>query len=167
GIQGHYPQEFASIYGASGLPAATNVAAAVWGWGSMQNSVNDLNDFMASTGLSAGTVNVVCTDTNGIDWNTGAGLGGTTIGDPTCKGNFDAGEVEWSMDSQDIVAMSGGVKSLTFYAAYGGYNTTITDALSEIVTPTVGEPLAQVINASFGECERYQDANQGGDGSMQ
>ncbi len=167
GIQGHYPQEFASIYGASGLPAATNVAVAVWGWGSMQNSVNDLNDFMASTGLSAGTVNVVCTDTNGIDFNTGEGLGGTTIGDPTCKGNYDEGEVEWSMDSQDIVAMSGGVKSLTFYAAYGGYNTTITDALNEIVTPTVGEPLPQVINASFGECERYQDANQGGDGSMQ
>jgi subtilase family serine protease len=167
GIQGHYPQEFASIYGASGLPAATNVAAAVWGWGSMQNSVNDLNDFMASTGLSAGTVNVVCTDTNGIDFSTGEGLGGISIGDPTCNGNFDEGEVEWSMDSQDIVAMSGGVKSLTFYAAYGGYNTTITDALNEIVTPTVGEPLAQVINASFGECERYQDANQGGDGSMQ
>jgi pseudomonalisin/xanthomonalisin len=71
------------------------------------------------------------------------------------------------MDSQSILAMSGGVKSLTFYAAYGGYNTTITDSLAEIVTPTQGQPMAQVINASFGECERYQDANQGGDGSMQ
>jgi pseudomonalisin/xanthomonalisin len=71
------------------------------------------------------------------------------------------------MDSQSILGMTGGVKSLTFYAAYGGYNTTVTDSLNEIVTPTVGEPMAQVINASFGECERYQDANQGGDGSMQ
>jgi subtilase family serine protease len=167
GVGGHMPTEFADIYGASGLPAATDVDAAVWGWGSMENTVNDLSDFMASTGLSAGTVNVVCTDTNGIDWDTGAGLGGTTIGDPTCNGNFDEGETEWSMDSQSIVAMSGGLKSLTFYAAYGGYNTTVTDSLAEIVSPTQGEPLAQVINASFGECERYQDANQGGDGSMQ
>ncbi len=167
GIGGHYPQEFADIYGASSLPAATDVDVGVWGWGSMENSVNDLSDFMTSTGLSAGTVNVVCTDTNGIDFSTGEGLGGISIGDPTCGGLPDEGEVEWSMDSQDILAMSGGVKSLTFYAAYGGYNTTITDALNEIVTPTVGEPLAQVINASFGECERYQDANQGGDGSMQ
>jgi pseudomonalisin/xanthomonalisin len=63
--------------------------------------------------------------------------------------------------------MTGGVKSMTFYAAYGAYNTTVTDALNEIVNPTVGEPLPRVINASFGECERYQDANQGGDGSMQ
>ncbi|HVU80473.1 MAG TPA: S53 family peptidase [Rhodanobacteraceae bacterium] len=167
GVGGHMPTEFADIYGASSLPAATDVDAAVWGWGSMENTVNDLTDFMESTGLSAGTVNVVCTDTNGIDWSTFTPLGGISIGDPTCNGNFDEGETEWSMDSQSILAMSGGVKSLTFYAAYGGYNITVTDSLNEIVTPTVGEPLAQVINASFGECERYQDANQGGDGSMQ
>jgi pseudomonalisin/xanthomonalisin len=133
----------------------------------MEQTVTDLDDFMSSTGLSAGTVNVVCTDTNGINWSTGEGLGGTTIGDPTCNGNFDEGSTEWDMDSQSILGMSGGVKSMTFYAAYGGYNTTITDSLAEIVTPTQGQPLAQVINASFGECERYQDANQGGDGSMQ
>ncbi|MES2403519.1 MAG: S53 family peptidase [Pseudomonadota bacterium] len=167
GVGGHMPTEFADIYGASSLPAAADVDAAVWGWGSMQNTVDDLDAFMTNTGLSAGTVNVVCTDTNGIDFNTGAGLGGISIGDPTCNGNVDQGEVEWAMDSQSIMAMSGGVKSLTFYAAYGGYNTTITDALNEIVTPTQGEPMAQVINASFGECERYQDSNQGGDGSMQ
>ena len=167
GVGGHLPTEFADIYGASGLPAASDVAAAVWGWGSMENTVNDLDDFMGLTGLDAGDVAVVCTDTNGIDWNTGEGLGGTTIGDATCNGNLDFGEVEWAMDSQSILAMSGGLKSLTFYAAYGGYNTTITSSLGEIVSPTVGEPLPQVVNASFGECERFQDANQGGDGSMQ
>lgn len=167
GVGGHFPTEFADIYNASSLPPATDVAAAVWGWGSMEATVNDLNDFMGITGLDAGTVNVVCTDTNGIDFSTGAGLGGTSIGDPTCNNNFDFGEAEWAMDSQSILAMSGGLSSLTFYAAYGGYNTTITDTLNEIVNPTVGEPLPQVINASFGECERFQDANQGGDGSMQ
>jgi subtilase family serine protease len=167
GIGGHYPQEFADIYGSSSLPAATDVDVGVWGWGGMEQTVTDLNDFMTSSGISAGTVNVVCTDTNGIDWNTGAGLGGVSIGDASCGGLPDEGSTEWDMDSQSILGMTGGVKSLTFYAAYGGYNTTVTDSLNEIVTPTVGEPMAQVINASFGECERYQDANQGGDGSMQ
>jgi subtilase family serine protease len=159
-VQAHYAQEFADIYGASSLPAATDVNAAVWGWGSMQNTVNDLTDFMDNTGLSAGTVTVVCTDYSGYD------AGDVVTNDPTCN-NFDEGETEWAMDSQSILAMSGGVGSLTFYAAYGGYNGSITNALNEIVTPTAGEPMAQVINGSFGECERYQDANQGGDGSMQ
>jgi subtilase family serine protease len=167
GIGGHYPQEFADIYDSSSLPAATDVNVGVWGWGSMEQTVTDLNDFTSSSGISAGAVNVVCTDTNGIDWNTGEGLGGTTIGDSTCKGNYDEGSTEWDMDSQSILGMSGGVKSLTFYAAYGAYSDTLVNSLNEIVTPTVGEPSAQVINASFGGCERAADANQGGDGMMQ
>jgi len=159
-VRAHYPQEFADIYGASALPPATDVNAAVWGWGSMQNSVNDLDDFMTNTGLSAGTVTVVCTDSNGYD------AGGVVTDDPTCN-HIDEGETEWSMDSQSILAMSGGVKSLTFYAAYGNSNDSLTNALNEIVTPTAGEPRAQVINASFGECERWEDINQGGDGAAQ
>ena len=167
GIGGHYPQEFADIYDSSSLPAATDVNVGVWGWGSMEQTVTDLDDFTSSSGISAGAVNVVCTDTNGIDWNTGEGLGGTTIGDSTCNGNYDEGSTEWDMDSQSILGMSGGVKSLTFYAAYGAYSDTLVNSLNEIVTPTVGEPSAQVINASFGGCERAADANQGGDGMMQ
>ncbi|MGH8216138.1 MAG: S53 family peptidase, partial [Rhodanobacteraceae bacterium] len=160
GVFGHLPTEFADIYDASSLPAATDVDVAVWGWGGMQETVNDFDDFMSVSGLSAGTVTVVCTDYNGYD------AGGTVTNDPTCN-SFDQGSTEWDIDSQDILGMSGGVKSMTFYAAYGGYNGSITNSLNEIVTPTAGEPLAQVVNASFGECERYQDANQGGDGSLQ
>jgi len=167
GIGGHYPQEFGDIYGASALPAATDVDVAVWGWGSMEQTVTDLSDFTTSSGISAGTVNVVCTDTAGIDWNTGAGLGGVSIGDSTCNGNVDQGSTEWDMDSQSILGMTGGVKSMTFYAAYGAYSDALVDSLSEIVTPTVGESLPQVINASYGGCERAADANQGGDGMMQ
>ena len=167
GVGGHYPQEFADIYDSSSLPPATDVDVGVWGWGSMEQTVTDLNDFTSSSGISAGTVNVVCTDTNGIDWNTGEGLGGVTIGDSTCNGNVDQGSTEWDMDSQSILGMTGGVKSLTFYAAYGAYSDTLVNSLNEIVTPTVGEPTAQVINASFGGCERAGDANQGGDGMVQ
>jgi subtilase family serine protease len=159
-ITGHYPVEFADIYGASSLSTATDVDVAVWGWGGMQETVDDLDYFMSTTGLSAGPVTVVCTDYNGYN------AGGVVSNDPTCN-NVDQGSIEWDMDSQSILGMTGGVKSLTFYAAYGGYNGSVTNSLNEIVTPTVGEPLAQVVNASFGECERFQDSAQGGDGSMQ
>lgn len=156
GVGGHYPQEFADIYGASNLAPATGVDVAVWGWGSMQPAVADLDAFMDQTGLSAGSVAVVCAEPGDV----------IVADDPTCN-NVDMGTTEWDMDSQAILGMTGGVKSLTFYAAYGGYSNTLTDALNEIVSPSVGEPLAQVINASFGGCERGKDASQGGDGSAQ
>lgn len=160
GISGHFPSEFGDIYGASSLPIASDINVGVWGWGSMENSVNDLNDYTTLNGLPAVQINVVCTDYDGFDSGT------VVIGDPTCN-NFDQGQVEWSMDSQSIMGMTGGVASMTFYAAYGGYTDSLTNSLNEIVTPTVGEPMAQVINASFGICERAVDANQGGDGSAQ
>ena len=160
GVQGHNPLEFASIYDASGLKAAANVNTAVIGWGSMAPTLVDLKTFTTDNGLKKVNARVVCIDYGGYD------NGIIKTGDPTCK-NFDQGTTEWDIDSQDIVAMSGGVKSLTFYAAYGGYNDSITHAISETVTPTKGEPRAAVLNMSFGECERYEDSGQGGDGSAQ
>lgn len=160
GISGHDPTEFASIYGASGLNDASNVHVAVFGWGSMSQTLADLTTFTTAHSMPAVNTKVVCVDYGGYN----SGTFSTT--DPSCK-NSDQGSVEWDLDSQTIVGMTGGVKSLTFYAAYGGYNASITNALNEIVTPTQGEPLAQVINQSFGECERYEDSNQGGDGSAQ
>ncbi|HET6913644.1 MAG TPA: S53 family peptidase [Rhodanobacteraceae bacterium] len=161
GIGGHLTPEFADIYGASGLGPATNVDVAIIGWGSMEQSVTDLGDFMTNNpGYSAGTVSVVCTDVGAtIDPNTGMPSGGTTtIGDSTCGGNSDQGSVEWSMDSQSILGITGGVRSLTFYAAQSGNNFEITDAINEVVYPSQGEPLASVINQSYGECERFEDS---------
>lgn len=160
GVFGHNPLDFASIYDAGGLPKASNINTAVFGWGSMAPTLSDLKVFTSQNGLAKVNTHVVCIDYGGYN----SGVIKTT--DPTCA-NFDQGSIEWDLDSQDIVAMTGGVKSLTFYAAYGGYNTSITNALNQIVTPTVGEPRAQVINMSFGECERFEDINQGGDGSAQ
>jgi xanthomonalisin len=158
-IGGHAPTEFADIYGASSLAPASDVNVAVWGWGSMTQTLTDLATFTGNTGLSAGTVSVVCADYNGVQ-------GATSTTDPTCASS-DQGSIEWNMDSQNIVGMSGGVGSLTFYSAGDASNQSSVDTLNEIVTPTAGEVAPQVVNASFGECERYQDSNQGGDGSAQ
>jgi pseudomonalisin len=160
GISGHDPMEFASIYGAAGLKTADTVDVAVWGWGSMEQTLTDLDTFTDAHALPRVSTNVVCTDYDGY----GSGTISTT--DPSCK-SFDEGSVEWDLDSQDIIGMTGGVKSLTFYAAYGGYNGSVTTALNSIVAPPDDIPLASVINASFGECERFQDSGQGGDGSAQ
>ncbi|HXS73366.1 MAG TPA: S53 family peptidase [Rhodanobacteraceae bacterium] len=159
GISGHRTPEFASIYGANGLAPATNVDVAVFGWGSMAQTLDDLNTAITN-GLPAVTPEVVCVDYGG--YNNGA----FSTTDPSCE-RPDQGAIEWDLDSQTILGMTGGVKSLTFFAAYGGYNASITNALAEIVTPTQGEPLASVVNQSFGECERAEDSNQGGDGSAQ
>lgn len=174
-IAGHLTPEFASIYDAANLPAASGINVAVWGWGSMANTVEDDATWLAANpSVTIATNNnatqVVCTDvgaTEGSDSNGNETLTGgvTTIGDPTCGGAADEGEVEWAMDTQSILGMTGGVNSLTIYAAYDASNLATTDALEEIVTPTKGEPLAQVINGSFGECELFTGPAPNGDGS--
>lgn len=166
---GHDPVDFASIYGAASLPAATDINVGIWGWGSMAQAITDLGDFTTDNSLPAVNTQTVCLNVGGTaDPNTGVVSGGTTIaGDDTCGGIPNVFGVEWNIDSQDIIGMSGGVKTLTFYGALVAYDSGLTNALEEIITPTVGEPQPQVVDASFGLCERFADINQGGDGAMQ
>ncbi len=157
----HFPTEFPDIYDASSLAPATNIQAGVWGWGSMAQSVSDLSAFNTNYGLSSGNVEVVCIDASGnASVESGSGSG-------SCGSSDISGTVEWNLDSQSITAMSGGLKGLTFYAAADASSSSLTYALAEIVTPTAGETRPQVVNASFGRCERYDDINQGGDGNAQ
>jgi subtilase family serine protease len=153
---GHNPLDFPIIYGASGLNPATDMNVAVWGWGSMAPTLSDLAHYESDNSLPATSTNVVCSLANGS----------VIINDPTCQ-TSDQGSIEWDLDSQDIVAMTGGVNSITFYAAPSGNNGQITTSLNTIIDPPDGIPLASVINASFGECERFEDSGQGGDGSAQ
>jgi subtilase family serine protease len=153
---GHNPLDFPIIYGASGLSPATDMNVAVWGWGSMAPTLSDLARYESDNSLPSTSTNVVCSLSGG----------GVITNDPTC-GTTDQGSIEWDLDSQDIVAMTGGVNSITFYAAPTGDNGLITASLNDIINPPAGIPLASVINASFGECERFEDSGQGGDGSAQ
>ncbi|HJU07649.1 MAG TPA: S53 family peptidase [Rhodanobacteraceae bacterium] len=155
-VTGHNPLDFPIIYGASGLNPATDMNVAVWGWGSMAPTLSDLARYESDNSLPSTSTHVVCSLANGS----------VITNDPTCQ-TTDQGSIEWDLDSQDIVAMTGGVNSLTFYAAPSGNNGQITTSLNVIVDPPSGIPLASVINASFGECERFEDSGQGGDGSAQ
>lgn len=136
-VAAHHPQDFAAIYGASGVPAATNTAVGIITWGSITQTVTDLNSFTASAGLA--TVNSTITKVGS----------GTFANDPDSNG-------EWSLDSQDIVGIAGGVKQLIFYTSANGNSSSsgITDAgITATYNKAVTDNIAKLINVSLGEDE--------------
>ena len=142
----HVPTDFAKIYGASSLPAATNTTVGIITWGDMKQTIADLKQFTNSVGLP--TVNTAVVP---------GGPG--TLAD-------DGDPAEWDLDSQDIIGVSGGVKKLIFYAAINGdsrddalTDATITQAFNTATTANE----AKIINVSLGEDESAAK----GDGSLQ
>lgn len=136
-VSAHHPQDFATIYGGSGVAAATNTAVAIITWGSLTQTVNDLNSFTSGAGLS--TVNSTITKVGS----------GTFANDPDSNG-------EWSLDSQDIVGIAGGVKQLIFYTSPNGDSNSsgITDAgITATYNRAVTDNIAKLINVSLGEDE--------------
>ncbi|MFC3653137.1 protease pro-enzyme activation domain-containing protein [Dyella humi] len=136
GVVGHNPTDFPKIYDAGSTPTASNTVVGIITWGDMTQTVSDLNTFTKNAGLA--TVNTA----------TVAGGSGTLAsdGDPS----------EWDLDSQDIVAMSGGVKQLIFYAAINGdsQDSQLTDAnITAAYNKAVTDNVAKVINVSLGEDE--------------
>ncbi len=132
-----YPDEFATVYHAGTTAKGTNTDVAIVGWGSMTSAVNDLVKFESDRKIAKVPTSIV------------------TAG----KGSSDnSGEVEWAMDAQAIVGISGGVKSLTFYTADTGTpgnscsgnapsptNAEITAAVNQVVS----DNKAKVVNMSW------------------
>lgn len=142
---GHVPTDFAKIYGASSLPAATKTTVGIITWGDMTQTISDLNQFTQSVGLP--TVNTAVVP---------GGPG--TLAD-------DGDPAEWDLDSQDIVGVSGGVKKLIFYAAVNGDSSDsgLTDGtLAEAYNKAASDNVAKLINVSLGEDEGAANA----DGSL-
>ncbi|MDR6643448.1 xanthomonalisin [Luteibacter sp. 1214] len=136
-VAAHHPQDFAAIYGGSSLPAATNTAVGIITWGSITQTVTDLNSFTSGAGLA--TVNSTITKVGS----------GTFANDPDSNG-------EWSLDSQDIVGIAGGVKQLIFYTSANGNSSSsgITDAgITASYNRAVTDNIAKLINVSLGEDE--------------
>jgi len=127
---GHNPTDFADIYGASSLSAATSIPVGVITEGSMTNVKSDLAEFTSNNGLPSVTVDVV-----------GSGSSDTS------------GDGEWDLDTQDIVGISGGVQKLVLYDATSLSNA----ALSTDYNAVVSANAVPVINVSLGECETDAD----------
>jgi pseudomonalisin/xanthomonalisin len=139
-LVGHNPTAFPTIYNVGGTPTASTVTVGIISDGDMTQPLKDLNQFTSTNGLPAVNTQVVTVSTPGTD----------TSGTP-----------EWDLDSQDIVAMSGGVGKLIFYAANSLSNSDLTAAFNKAVS----DNQAQVVNVSLGECETsaYQDGSMAAD----
>ncbi len=141
---GHQPTDFAKIYDASSLPAATNTTVGIITWGDMAQTIADLNVFTRNAGLPTVKTSVI------------AGGSGTLAESHALE--------EWNLDSQTIIGTSGGVKQLIFYPAVNGDSddsgltpATVTAAYNKAVT----ENKAAIINVSFGvdESAAYSDGS--------
>lgn len=137
----HYPLEFASLYGASSLPTASQTTVGIITIGGASQATQDLNQFTQANNLAAVNVSAVQT------------------GDP--NGNYSddqEGQGEWDLDSQDIVGAGGGaVNQLVFYEA--DMNASGNTGLTQAFNQAVSDNTAKVINVSLGWCETDAQAD--------
>ncbi|MBB6248121.1 protease pro-enzyme activation domain-containing protein [Rhodanobacter sp. A1T4] len=126
---GHNPLDFPKIYGASSLPTASTVTVGNIVSGQMSDVLSDVKSFESTNGLPSLVPSI-------------EGTGNT--------GSVSAsGDGEWDLDTQDILAMTGGVKSLILYDAASLSDAALTTDYNLAVT----DDKAVVINVSLGECE--------------
>lgn len=122
----HFTTDFPAVYSVGSAAAATNIPVGIIAEGDLTQTKADLVAFTSDQGLPAVTVQVV-----------GTGSSDTS------------GTVEWSLDSQSIVGMSGGVSKLVFYKMPTMSNP---DLLTNFTT-VVSNNGVKIINVSLGECE--------------
>jgi len=136
-IVGHDPIEFSAIYDGTGVANAAGVTVGIITEGDISQPIIDLGIFTKDNGLA--TVSTTTVNTGGTSADT-------------------SGDVEWDIDSQDIVGAGGGrVGKLIFYNQPDLTNPSLFADFNTVVTANA----AKIINVSLGECET--DAK--GDGS--
>ncbi len=128
-VAGHNPLDYPRIYNVGSTSTASNMTVGIITWGDPTSSVNDLHIFEQQNALPTTSTSI------------------TVVGTPST----DTREAtEWSLDSQAVVAMSGGVKQLKFYTAN---NSNFANVLVAINASIQDPNRPQVINMSFGICD--------------
>ncbi|UEP35543.1 peptidase S53 [Burkholderia ambifaria] len=127
---GHNPTQFPGIYSVGSTPTAANTTIGIIAEGDVTQSVIDLATFESHNQLPAVPVSVIH-----------AGLASADT----------SANIEWSLDSQTIVGMSGGLKQLNFYVARSFAWSDIALAINRAVSDNT----ARVINMSIGGCENW------------
>jgi Pro-kumamolisin, activation domain/FG-GAP-like repeat len=122
---GHRPSDFPSIYGASGMANVTSVPVGSISAGPMSNVLNDLQSVDPGVTVTL--------------------RGDTSIGNGS---GTNSGDVEWDLDSQNIIAFTG-VKQYYFYVA----NSTNVVDLQTAIAQAVSDNVLKAIDFSLGECE--------------
>jgi len=125
---GHNPTQFPAIYGAGSTATGSAVSVGVITQGSMTNVQSDFSKFLSQNGYGSIPLNIVKVNGGGTD---------------------TSGDGEWDLDTQDIVGIAGGVKSIYLYDT-----PTLSDAdLTADFNRAVTDDLVKVINVSIGGCE--------------
>ncbi|KWA10513.1 protease pro-enzyme activation domain-containing protein [Burkholderia territorii] len=127
---GHNPTEFPGIYSVGSASTAGNTTVGIIAEGNLTQPVIDLTTFETNNRLPAVPVSVINAGTPSAD---------------------TSGNVEWSLDSQTIVGMSGGVKQINFYVAPSFAWSDMALAINRAVTDNT----ARVVNMSIGGCENW------------
>ncbi|WP_266159688.1 protease pro-enzyme activation domain-containing protein [Dyella silvatica] len=148
----HNANDFAAIYDAGSTPTASATTVGIIGWGTMTQTISDLNTFTSNAGLATVSTQTVTVGTGGL-------------------ADDGSSYVEWNLDSQSIVGTSGGVQKLIFYAAANCdtsdsclTNASLTAAYNAATTANV----AKVINVSLGldETGANSDGTQAADDNV-
>ncbi|WP_233410162.1 protease pro-enzyme activation domain-containing protein [Burkholderia ambifaria] len=126
----HNPTQFPGIYSVGSTPTAANTTIGIIAEGDVTQSVIDLATFESHNQLPAVPVSVIHAGLSSAD---------------------TSANVEWSLDSQTIVGMSGGLKQLNFYVARSFAWSDIALAINRAVSDNT----ARVINMSIGGCENW------------
>lgn len=127
---GHNPTAFPGIYSVGSAPTARNVTVGIIAEGNLTQPLIDLTTFENNNQLPAVPVSVI---------NAGIPSADTSA------------NVEWSLDSQSIVGMSGGLKQLNFYVA----SSFSWIDMASAINLAVADNTARVINMSIGGCETW------------
>ncbi|KAB0659469.1 peptidase S53 [Burkholderia diffusa] len=127
---GHNPTDFPGIYSVGSTPTAANVTVGIIAEGDVTQPVIDLATFESNNHLPAVPVSVIQSGLPSAD---------------------TSANVEWSLDSQTIIGMSGGVKQLNFYVA----SSLAWSDMALAINRAVIDNTARVINMSIGGCENW------------
>ncbi|CAN7188522.1 DUF4214 domain-containing protein [Pseudoduganella sp. LjRoot289] len=127
-MSAHSPTQFPGIYNVGTTAAAKTVTAAIIAWGDVSPSISDLRKFEQQNSLPTTPTSVVTTGIPSTD---------------------TASTIEWSLDSQAIVGMSGGVRQLNFYVSQSAAFGDVLVAINAAIQANA----AQVVNMSFGICD--------------
>ena len=128
----YQPTQLAKAYGADSLSPATSESVGVLLWGSPDNAISNLNDYAASNGY--GTVNLQTVEPGA-----------------TSRATAD-GTLEWSMDTQTILGVTGGVASMTLFVGASNSDSDLETVMNDVVTQQSG--YVRNINNSWDGCER-------------
>ncbi|RKU01408.1 peptidase S53 [Burkholderia sp. Nafp2/4-1b] len=126
----HSPMDFPGIYSMGNTPTAANITIGIIAVGNLTQPLIDLTTFENNNQLPAVPVSVI-----------NAGL-------PSAD---TSANLEWSLDSQTIVGMSGGLKQLNFYV---GSSFAWSD-MALAINRAVSDNTARVVNMSIGGCENW------------